>query len=98
MDVNWHSLLKNNNFEMVDIIDLKVDFVWCFEGQTGIYPAHHMNHKYWISVVLNEEIEDEKIMILIDLSFNVTNEKQLKITFIDKITGYLDDKLQFLTI
>ena len=75
MDVSWHSLLKNNNFEMVDIIDLKVDFVWCFEGQTGIYPAHHMNHKYWISVVLNEEIEDEKIMILIDLSFNVTNEK-----------------------
>jgi len=44
-------------------------------GQTGIYPAHHMNHKYWISVVLNEEIEDEKIMTLIDLSFNITNEK-----------------------
>ena len=44
-------------------------------GQAGIYPAHHMNHKYWISVVLNEEIEDEKIMTLIDLSFNITNEK-----------------------
>ena len=44
-------------------------------GQAGIYPAHHMNHKYWISVVLNEEIEDEKIMTLIDLSYNITNEK-----------------------
>ena len=44
-------------------------------GQAGIYPAYHMNHKYWISIVLNEEIEDERIMHLIDLSFNVTNEK-----------------------
>ena len=35
-----------------------------------------MNHKYWISVVLNEEIEDEKIMTLIDLSFNITNENK----------------------
>jgi len=34
----------------------------------GIYPAYHMNHKSWISVVLNDTVPDETIAELIDAS------------------------------
>lgn len=74
MDVSWHSLLKNNNFEMVDIIDLKVEFVEYFKNK-GIYPAYHMDKENWVSITLDETLEDDVITNIIDLSFNVTNEK-----------------------
>ena len=38
----------------------------------GIYPAFHMNHKMWISIVLDETISDDKIMKLIQCSFDLT--------------------------
>ena len=38
----------------------------------GIYPAYHMNHKTWISVVLDETLPDEKILELIDTSYQLT--------------------------
>jgi hypothetical protein len=74
MDISWHSLLKNKNFATVDIINLKVEFVEYFKGK-GIYPAYHMDQENWISIILDETLEDDVITNLIDLSFNVTNEK-----------------------
>ena len=38
----------------------------------GIYPAYHMNHRMWISIVLDETISDEKVMELVKCSFNLT--------------------------
>ena len=74
MDVNWHSLLKNKNFATVDIINLKVEFVEYFKNK-GIYPAYHMDKENWVSITLDETLEDDVITNIIDLSFNVTNEK-----------------------
>ena len=74
MDVSWHSLLKNKNFATVDIINLKVEFVEYFKNK-GIYPAYHMDKENWVSSTLDETLEDDVITNIIDLSFNVTNEK-----------------------
>ncbi|WP_455089335.1 MmcQ/YjbR family DNA-binding protein [Peptoanaerobacter stomatis] len=38
----------------------------------GIYPGYHMNHKHWISVVLNETLSDNEVMKLIENSFSLT--------------------------
>lgn len=77
MNINWHSLLKDNNFEMVDVINLKTEASdnENLKKKSGIYPAYHMNHKSWISIVLNENFKDEEIIELINLSFNLTHEK-----------------------
>lgn len=74
MDISWHSLLKNKNFATVDIINLKVEFVEYFKNK-GIYPAYHMDKENWVSITLDETLEDDVITNIIDLSFNVTNEK-----------------------
>ena len=59
---------------MLNIMNVKVDVSKRDElyGIKGIYPAYHMNHKMWISVVLDDTIEDDKIMKLIQGSFDLT--------------------------
>ncbi|MGP1597592.1 MmcQ/YjbR family DNA-binding protein [Peptoanaerobacter stomatis] len=37
-----------------------------------MYPGYHMNHKHWISVVLNETLSDNEVMKLIENSFSLT--------------------------
>lgn len=77
MNVKWGVLLKNEDETTIDIINLKIDPE---DGETlrkirGIYPGYHMNHKYWISVVLNDTLLDEKILRLVEDSFSLTKKK-----------------------
>ena len=53
----------------VNIMNLKSEEHYDIDG---IYPAYHMNHKTWISVVLDDTICDDKIMELIQSSFDLT--------------------------
>ena len=39
----------------------------------GIYPAYHMNKKYWISIILDDSLSDQTIMDLVDISYNISN-------------------------
>lgn len=75
MNVSLNSLLKNNKNKMIDIINLKVGNADNLQKRRGVYPAYHMNHKNWISITLNDQLKDEKIMELIDVSFNLTHLK-----------------------
>mgnify|MGYP000708040085 CR=1 FL=1 len=61
MYVSLDALLKNGDGHMLNIINVK-----------GIYPAFHMNHKMWVSIALDETISDDKIMKLIQCSFDLT--------------------------
>ena len=80
MYVSLDALLKNGDNRKLNIINLKIDEakrdelhqVAHFIQQKGIYPAFHMNHKTWISVVLDDTICDDKIMELIQSSFDLT--------------------------
>lgn len=74
MNVKRGVVDKSASEDMVDIINLKIDPK---EGERlfqmpGIYPAYHMNHRAWISVVLDETVSDEKVMALIKTSFALT--------------------------
>jgi len=75
MNIDRRKLDKNAAGEMIDIMNLKAD-----ENRTavlhkirGIYPAYHMNHKKWISVTLDDTLQDREIMDLIDESFRLTS-------------------------
>ena len=79
----WFGLIMNiksglldgsGSGEYTDIINLKIDEV---EGEQlrsekGIYPAWHMNHRTWISVVLDDSLTDEWLHQLIAKSFKLT--------------------------
>lgn len=74
MNIKWKSILKNKNDKNVDVINLKInpDDSDKLKKIEGIYPGHHMNHKNWITVALDDTLPDEEIMKLIDTSFELT--------------------------
>ena len=74
MYVSLDALLKNGDNRKLNIINLKIDTSKRDELYEidGIYPAFHMNHKTWISVVLDDTIRDEKVMELVTCSFDLT--------------------------
>ena len=41
----------------------------------GIYKAYHMNKKNWVSIILDDNLHDDKIMELIDISYNHSMSK-----------------------
>lgn len=68
------SVLEAGRDEMVDIVNLKIHPE---EGESlcrlpGIYPAYHMNHRTWISVLLDDTVDDNRVMSLVKTSFDLT--------------------------
>ena len=74
MYVSLDALLKNGDGHMLNIINVKIDTSKRDELYEikGIYPAFHMNHKMWVSIVLDETISDDIIMKFIQCSFDLT--------------------------
>ncbi|WP_370851048.1 MmcQ/YjbR family DNA-binding protein [Megasphaera sp.] len=74
MNVTRDVLDKDGNTSLIDILNVKISPAQGEELRKtpGIYPAYHMNHKTWISVVLDETLADEKIGELIDTSYQLT--------------------------
>ena len=61
---------KEEDSPNVEIMNLKIDTSKFDEIHklNGVYPAYHMNHAQWISVMLNDSLKDEQIMELIKIS------------------------------
>ena len=75
MNIERRLLDKSDCGELIDVLNLKAD-----ESKTaalhkirGIYPAYHMNHSKWISVTLDDTLEDRDVMDLVDESFRLTS-------------------------
>lgn len=69
-------LTNTDDVQTVDVLNLKsntrpIDY-------RNVFPAYHMNHKYWISVVLDDQLNDATIMKMIDESFVLTTKKGRK--------------------
>lgn len=64
----------------VDIVNLKCDPIMLGSMllEPGFFPAYHMSKAYWISAVLDGSAEDEKIKLLLDISFDITAGKRRK--------------------
>lgn len=74
MNVKRGVLDKDGNSGQVDIINVKIrpEQAEQLHRIPGLYPAYHMNHKTWISVVLDETLPDERILEFIDTSYQLT--------------------------
>lgn len=63
--------------EYIDIVNFKCDKVMVGSalGNKGFYPAYHMNKENWITVALDESAPDEKLRMLVDMSYELTRKK-----------------------
>lgn len=74
MKISWDKLEKGGEGQ-VEAVNLKHDQVADLLSKKGIYPAFHMNKRYWISVALDDTLSDEEVLELIEKSWNLTTKK-----------------------
>ena len=75
MRIPWDRLDKGRE-GLVEAVNLKHDHVADLLSQKGIYPAFHMNKRYWISVPLDDTFTDEKVLELFEISWDLTRKKK----------------------
>lgn len=65
---------------LLDILNVKCDplMTGSFRAEPGIYPAYHMNKASWLSVALDGRVHEEKIKLLLDISFALTAQNRKK--------------------
>ena len=56
------------------VVNLKCDtrLIGSFREEPGIFPGWHMNKVHWLSVALDDTVEDEKIKFLVAMSYELT--------------------------
>ena len=74
MKIPWDKLEKGRE-GLVEAVNLKHDQVADLLSQNGIYPAFHMNKRYWISLPLDDTLTDEKVLELFERSWFLTSKK-----------------------
>ena len=78
----WFALIMEVPFEKlkiekdgtVSVINLKhfPEMIGGLRKQQGILPAYHMNKEHWITVLLDGTVSKEKVIELIDISYEIT--------------------------
>lgn len=74
MRIPWDRLDKTREGQ-VEAVNLKNNQVADLLLQKGIYPAFHMNKRYWISLALDDSLSDEEVLDLLEISWNLTLKK-----------------------
>ena len=74
MRIPWDRLDKGRD-GLVEAVNLKHDCVADLLSQKGIYPAFHMNKRYWISLALDDSLSDNEVLDLLEISWNLTLKK-----------------------
>lgn len=91
----WYALIMNvrrdrltkekaddpEKIPLIEVMNIKVgeDVLPGLIQNDGIYPAYHMNHKSWISIVLDETVPDAKVIELVDISRRFTIKTKSKV-------------------
>lgn len=62
---------------ILEVVNFKCDpvLIGSLLGEEGFFPAYHMNKTNWITVALNGSVDDDKIKLLLDMSFDATAPK-----------------------
>ena len=60
----------------ISVVNLKCDtrLIGSFREEPGIFPGWHMNKNHWLSVALDNTVDDEKIKFLVDMSYELTKK------------------------
>lgn len=62
---------------LLDVVNLKCDpiLIGSLREEPGFLPAYHMSKDNWITVVLDGSASDDKIKMLLDMSYQTTAPK-----------------------
>ena len=65
---------------LLNVVNLKCDpiLIGSLRSESGLFPAYHMNKESWITVALDGSVSDDKIKMLLDMSFQATAIKVKK--------------------
>ena len=60
--------------DMIEIIDIKhpIDRIEKIVDNVNIFKGYHMNKKHWITIILDNKIDDKILFKLIDTSYILT--------------------------
>ena len=74
MHIKRLSLLHDGDERTADVLNLKIEpeHMERLTAREGIFPAFHMNHRRWISVLLDDTLSDGEVMELVQKSFSLT--------------------------
>ncbi len=67
--------------EIVDVLNVKLDsplLVDLLSREDGYFPGYHMNHRNWVSILLDGTVPLEEICSWIDRSFQATASAKKK--------------------
>ena len=75
MDVPFEKL-KINKEGTVSVLNLNnlPEMIGGLRKNKGILPAYHMNKEYWITILLDGTVPEQKIFDLIDISYDLTKK------------------------
>ena len=62
----------------ITVVNLKVDPILgdILRNEEGFYPAYHMNKEKWITAVIDENSDEQKILGLLAMSHRLTKTKK----------------------
>lgn len=72
------SKLEAGQAGSIDVVNLKcpTEIIDSFWSEQGIYPAYHMNKRHWLTVLLDGSVNRDKIIFLLELSYELTQTKR----------------------
>ncbi len=65
---------------IIEIVNLKCSpvMIGSLRSEPGFFPAYHMNKEHWITVALDSSVQDDKIKMLVDISYETTAPRRKK--------------------
>lgn len=82
--LKWYALFMNVDGQRLgltpgriyDVIDLRCreEDISSYLGKRGFLPAYHMSKKDWITILLDGSVDVNKILELLDISFEITRD------------------------
>lgn len=88
---------KEEDIEHVDVFNIKVaeERIPSIFNEKSIYPSYHMKKTSWVSIILDDTLDDNYIMELVDESrnyaINSTKKNKIKWIFFDIGSTLLDE-------
>ena len=73
MTIDWKKLDAGKSGK-IEVLNVKTNQASNLTHEKGIYPAFHMNKKYWVSIPLDNTLADEELFALVDSSWQLTKK------------------------
>ena len=73
MTIDWKKLDAGKSGK-IEVLNVKANQASDLTHEKGIYPAFHMNKKYWVSIPLDNTLADEELFALVDSSWQLTKK------------------------